>query len=416
MDFVTRFFLFSLIILNVVIVIRILIGKQSAFSPISIFALTVVSQMFPQLYTLFTLEHNTDTSVLLYMMVACQLAFIAGYKIPQRLLGPEYYIIDFGRGGRLFFIIILACLSIIPMFYYASMESVYGGINVVLGYYRIFGSIALILCLIYLENKQIRKKWLLIMVAVIALLPLFYYAYFVKGSRQVMFMLGFILLYFLSNRLNKQYILSLLFVALFCVGSYLGASLTEIRRVNNYHEENAKELNDIDYAENFEESFEKEEIYGWDLGNAAFMIDYITTHDKYDYGASLWNGFIFNFYPQRVFGEEAKNRLYIGIDKDVAYYEDFVRRGITTLTGYYSVYKPFSVLGFLLFFLIGLFFRFLHFKSKHSVFLYMMFVLSVTYIPNMITHSTQYLLGFWEFNAIIMLPIYLFFLKYKKVN
>ena len=416
MDAVTKILLYGLIILNAVILIKILIGKQSPFNPISIFSLAVISQMFPQLYALLTIDYEIDIKILLFMMLACQLAFLLGYKVPPQWMGKEKFTFDFRPGGIKLFIIILACLSIIPMFYYDAMKTVYGGINVVLGFFRMFGTISLVLCCIYLENKQIKSKWFLIAFAVISFLPLFYYAYFVKGSRQMMFFLGFVLFYFLSNRFKKQYVLSILFVILFGVSSFLSASLTEIRRVNNYHEENAKDLDEIEYVENFEESFEKDEIYGWDLGNAAFMIDYITLHSKYDYGASLWNGFIFNYYPQRYFGEQEKNNWYIGVDEELEYYEDFVKGGITTTTGYYSAYRSFSVFGFILFFLLGLVMRILKNKSQRSVFFNMVFLLSITYIPTMITHHIQYMLGLWEFVFLIMLPVFVLFLKFKIIN
>lgn len=418
MDFFTQLLLYTLVAINIFVIIKIFIGRLSVFSPISIFSLTVISQMFPQLYILLKMEQQIDLKILFFMMCTSQLAFFLGYKIPQRNQSKRIIVqtIDFGRYKVKFFIFLFSLFGLIPLIYYGSMESVYGGINVILGFFRTLGALALTLCLINLENKNIKSKKFLLLFIFISFCPLLYYGYFVKGSRQVLFLLFFVVLYFLSKYYIKwRYIFSLLFIVLMMVGAFFAASMTEIRRINNYHEENAIELEEIDYVENFEKSFEKEEIYGWDLGNAAYMIDYLSKTNKFDYGASLWNGFIFNFFPQRYFGERLKESLYLAVDKDVKFYEDYVKGGITTTTGYYAVYKSFSLLGFLVFFMFGLFFRFLSNQAYNSSFFYMIFILSITYIPTMITHHIQYMLAFWEFVFIILAPIFFFFLKHKKI-
>lgn len=416
MDFLTHILLYFLITINIYIIFKIFIGKLSVFNPISIFVLAVISQMFPQLYTLLSMENQMDLKLLLFMMCTSQLAFIIGYNIPQRRKRNELLIIDFSLNRIKGFIILFSLLGLIPLRYYGSMDSVYGGINVVLGFWRSFGIMAFSLCFICLGDKKFQGKMFLLVFIFVSFFPLLYYGYFVKGSRQVLFSLVFIVLYFLSIYCTKRrYIISIVFIIVFLLGSFLGASLTEIRRTNNYHEEKAKDLDEIDYVENFESSFEKEEIYGWDLGNAAYMIDYISSTNKYDYGASIWNGFIYNFFPQRYFGEQLKESLYIEGDKDVEYYEDYVKGGITTTTGYYSVYKSFSLFGFFVFFVFGLFFRFLKQKSKESFFFHMVFILSITYIPTMITHSIQYMLGFWELIFIVLAPVFSIFFAYKKI-
>ena len=76
-----------------------------------------------------------------------------------------------------------------------------------------------------------------------------------------------------------------------------------------------------------------------DLGNAALGIDYCFQKNEYNYGSFIWNGFVFNYIPKRLVGENIKTSLIIPFEADK--YIQALTNGITCTTGYYDAFLPF---------------------------------------------------------------------------
>ena len=106
--------------------------------------------------------------------------------------------------------------------------------------------------------------------------------------------------------------------------------------------------------ENIKKSFtggSYNERAGMDLGNAALGIDYCFQKNEYNYGSFIWNGFVFNYIPKRLVGENIKTSLIIPFEADK--YIQALTNGITCTTGYYDAFSAFSWFGFFVFYFLA---------------------------------------------------------------
>lgn len=408
-----------LIAINIRALYQIVKGKISSFHPYSLFSLTVLAQLLPQLYVIFNNDFYSKDIIpnLLIMMIACQLAFKYGLK-KGTISSVGGRILDFNGRSMKWLLFIFAIAGVLPMMYYASLQTVYGGLNVVLAQLRTLGMIALIMSLNLLFIKGDKSKKYLWVIAALSFLPLFYYGYFVKGSRQTLFSLFYVIVYFvLYFKPYLKRMLSVVFLMTFLFGNILSASMTEIRRYNNYHEDSATSLYNIKYWDNFKASLTSPDLqFGMDLGNGAQLIDYVWENDAYDYGATIWNGFVYNYIPQRIIGESNKDAMRILKNKDMEKKINNTIFGITYVTAYFDAFRMFSFLGFLFFFWSGYIIGRFELKSKYSTIYSLLFLMTVLSIPNMITGGIQYFMAQLEMLLIILMPIWIFYINKKQIN
>lgn len=408
-----------LVFINARVIYLVLARNLSAFSPISIFSLTVITQMFPAIYVIY---HNSfyDKSIipmLLFVMVTCQLGFNIGFrkgstsKVPKRLKEFEY------RNLHKLIIVLTVC-GLLPLPFYSNLDTVYGGINVVLGLLRSIGTFGLIVALIYIDKFPRKYLKLMLLCVFLSAFQLFYFSYFVKGSREGFFALGVIGMFFLPKFFlkSKKKVISIAFFLAFLLGSFVSGSITEIRRINNYKEDGAGSIGDIDFVDNFENSLTSRDVSnGMDLGNGGILIQYVMNNSTYDYGVEVWNGFVYNFFPARVFGDSFKDSIYLDMfdDADTDFLEKKLTNGISTKTGYYYAFKSFSIFGGFLFLLIGFLIGKFNSWSSYSAFYLFVYVSTLAIIPNMLTHSTQYMFGRFELIFFLLHPVFYYF-TYKK--
>lgn len=407
------FLLVILGFINLNVVLKVIKGNILAFNPVSLFSLVVLSQFSYQIFVI--LQSRCYDSYLfvqlMIVMISCQLAFNYGFHLGVKNTKSVMEIREFTYNKNFWAIIVLfSLIGLIPMFYYRTLTSVYGGLNVVLGFLRLFGLIAMIISLFSWSGLNGWKRMCIIFIFIISLYPLFYYAYFVKGSRQNLFALIYIVMFYLSLHTKYKLVLSRLFCIIFFVGSLLASSMTEIRRVNNYHEKDSKALSNIDYWGNFKQSFAPRTTVGnMDLGNCAVLVNYIEQNNYYNYGLDIWNNFIYNFVPQRIVGENFKSNL------QLSSYEDRIlgnkiyslTKGITTTTGFYNAFHSFSYLGFILFggigFIIGVIFK----RAKYSMFYLTALLLMMQSLPTTLTNDVSYISSSIELYFILLFPIWL---------
>ena len=421
MDFLIFTLIAILVAINIKVILDVIKGQDSVFTPNIIFALTVTTQMFPQLVVILTNDFYDKEIIprLLFVMITSQIAFMYGQKIGHRQQIPKQ-IIDFTPSKLIYLIVTFALVGLIPMLFYRGLDTVYGGINVILGHFRVIGMISFILTLVYITNFRVKAKKLLYLLVLINAFPLFYFGYFVKGSREILYAFGLISLFFLSKakpQLTKS--ISISFIVIFLVGSFFASSMTDIRRTNNYEEEGANTLGEINYWGNFMNSMIQRDITnGMDLGNGAILMQQVANSGSYNFGTGLWNDFVYNFVPGRYISQTTKKKIYIEIFEDprVENLERSLTNGISTRTGYYIAFKSFSYLGALLFFafgfLIGKFRKYAVISNFHQ-FLY---IYCLCILPNTITHTTQYMLARLELVFIFLMPILIFFLAKNMIT
>ncbi|MCF2447049.1 hypothetical protein L0657_24055 [Dyadobacter sp. CY345] len=354
-------------------------------------------------------------------MISSQVAFNYGFNTRSTISKSSLGIKDFSLKRVHYLIVFFTIAGLIPMFFYQSLTTVYGGVNVILGIFRSLGTFGFIISLIHLEKYPKIHRKLILLCTIVSGIPLFFFAYFVKGSREGLFALALFIALFLSTGILRKYsrMVSISFFLVFLLGSFVAGSITDIRRTNNYKEEGASDITQIEYLSNFVNSIVSKDITnGMDLGNGAILIDHVSANSTYDYGAGFWNGFIYNYFPSRYFGDDFKNAVYIkfsNISSNEAL-EKRLTRGISTRTGFFDAFRSFSVFAFIPFLFFGILLNSFQSKSKLSMFYLFVYVSCLAVIPNMLTHSFQYLLGRLELIFIILFPILYFFTHQKKRN
>lgn len=399
-----------LLFINVFFIIRAWCGHINITHPILLFSLTVLLVEFPMLVSMFRFYDTNLLPRLLVCMITCQLALYFGYE-SKHTQSSITYCLDFVNNDFRLLTLILVMIGLIPIFYYHKMESVYGGINVVMGFLRTFGVIGLIISAEKILEG--RKIFLWIVLLILAYLPLLYYGYAVKGSRATMFGLTFLTFIYLTEafpRYKKTIIR--FFIVFFCVGCIVGASITNIRRVNNYKQEDAISLTEINYLRTFFEAFSaSDNPHGMDLANGAMGMKYVEENLAYDYGLVYWNTFVYNFIPKRIIGEDAKQMYYLGTQsmKERDSYVEKLTHGITTRTGFYYAFANFGYLGFIAFFFIGWLLCKYSIMANFSFFYKILWIKCTMEIPVMITHSLQNLFGAIEFFFLFLVPIFICF-------
>jgi hypothetical protein len=112
------------------------------------------------------------------------------------------------------------------------------------------------------------------------------------------------------------------------------------------------ELLKIDFVGNLRRIGEGEEP-SYELKNAMFSIEATDRRRDFDYGLSLWNGFVQRYIPGQLIGQEVKRSLYIERGDSARLLFGFVPNLGSTLTGLTDAFQSFWFFGAIKFFLIG---------------------------------------------------------------
>lgn len=190
---------------------------------------------------------------------------------------------------------------------------------------------------------------------VVASIPIAIFAFVIKGSRNNTFLLLVMwLLYWALKKKESRKMIAQLFMGAFLLGGIASLSIIDIRHQVVHGNDSFKSIAEIDYFSNFKNAFTNSYTpVGMDLGNAAEGIDYCFKNDQYNFGLFLWNGFVFNYVPRRIVGEETKNELMSDLENIEL--KNKLCKGVTCMTGYYDAFSAFSYFGFILYFIIGFF-------------------------------------------------------------
>ncbi|MCD8235728.1 MAG: hypothetical protein LUD00_03545 [Prevotellaceae bacterium] len=152
-----------------------------------------------------------------------------------------------------------------------------------------------------------------------------------------------------------------------------------------------------------------------DLGNCAILMDECYRTSEYNYGMFLWNGFVFNYIPKRIVGEEFKESIMFSGDASLRSKAKYVTHDITCTTGYFDAYSSFWYFGFILFWLLGYAFQYIKSKSTASLFYEMIFLFALVNSSVGMTHGLQLIVAKFEFVALLFLGLF-FTLNYVKIK
>lgn len=383
------------------------------FSPVYIVAFMSLGQMLPQLTTIYFLPQIYDRSImynLLFTMITCNWAFYLGSK--KEYTSLPYKVLDIREKYIIVLIVLFApCSYLFDKIVSAGHAGIETGADGVIAFqFQALGYISLILSLVYLQKHKLTP--LLSGCLLLSTYPILHYAFGIYGSRLSTFIVALLYAYLFTIKYPQKYnIIKKVFTIFFAVGCIGSLSISEVR--TKMGDETSGGIGNINYIDNMKKAFSGGSysyLAGMDLGNAALGIDHCYKENEFNFGLFVWNGFVFNYVPKRLVGQDVKDGLIVPFKADK--YIQYLTNGITCTTGYYDAFSSFGWLGFIVFYTLARLFAWLKSRGKYSTFYMMIYFFMLSNVAVAITHGLQLVLAKMEF--LILLFIILFFLLYRK--
>lgn len=407
--------IFLYIVENIYFVYRYYKRPNGIFSPVFIFAMMSLGVILPQLTTIYFTPQVYDPNTiprLAYTMITCNLAFVVGWEREMSLPKGGISIIEF---KPIFLKIFMGIFSLCSFVFTNILKMNSNVVDGVIAFqFQGLGILGLIMAIIYAHKYKLDKYTIACLL--ISTIPIIEYALSIYGSRQSLFTVALLYAYLITSRKSKLYgKVKKYFLWFFIVGMIGSMSIVEVRNSINSDSGYMSGIDKINYVDNLKKSFTSSLNFesGMDLGNAALCMDKCAREDLYNYGLFLWDGFVYNYIPRRLVGEDFKNSLRYS-DK-MADYIDMVTHGITCTTGYYDAFSSFSYLGFIVFFLLGRLFKFIYIRKKFSFFYEMMYLFVLVNSSVAVTHGLQLIFAKFEFLFILFLCVF-FTLKKSRIS
>lgn len=395
--------IYAYIITNIVIIAYYLRKYEHGFIMPPFIAATIsLSVMLPQMTTIY-FDDYYDSKLLYnmgYTMVTCNIALAIGFrfgkikKIPQKIVDIDLRKCKWG-------VLVFAVLGI-----YSNYSS---GDGVIIALFRSFAQFSIVFSLAYFLQTQNKYSTIYIIAFILGVSVVLNFIFFIYGSRgSSLFLFICISYFFLLKKPKITKYIKWCLISILLGGSIVSASISTFRE--NLHGAN----HDINYWKNFTKSFvDSRSKVGMDLGNGAILLDYCYQNDSYNYGTIIWNGFVHNYIPERVFGKEFKESLQYHPD-----YEKLIlplTHGITTVTGYFEAFASFGFCGFIMFGLIGYILGIIWTRAVFSKIYFIILIYSLGNVPLILTHNLQYIFQRWEMILIFVLPMFFWALKQQKI-
>lgn len=398
------------IALNIYIIIRYYRRGIEIFSPCMLVAVMSLTQLLPQLTTIYFHPHYNKNILynLLIVMISCNIALMVGYEYGRNKGMPAKPLWNLYIKKMDIPIFILSLAGTLATFMY--MGVVQNADWVIASQFESLGIIGLSLGLVKAYKGYPSK--LLYISLITASVPIAIFAFVIKGSRNNAFVLlvMWLLYWALVSKKNRKMIANL-FLGIFLLGGIASLSIIDIRNQVVHSNNSLKNITEINYLSNFKSAFTNSYTpVGMDLGNAAEGIDYCYKNNKYNFGLFLWNGFVFNYVPRRIVGEEIKNGL-MSEPEDLEL-KNKLCKGVTCMTGYYDAFSAFSYFGFILYFIIGFFYGRSFYLAQFSNFYLFLYLFLLNSSAIIMTHGIQLMAARIEFLFVLIIPL-LLCCKYK---
>ncbi|WP_297983179.1 hypothetical protein [uncultured Chryseobacterium sp.] len=405
-------FLIIYIVLNLFVFARSLFLKDGVFSPGFILSYTSVFIFVPQLFSIYNnpLTNYYSTGLFYYVIISCNLFFFLGFylKIPQK---ENKWKIDFDLEKLSIINVLFSLIGFSTLFIFSGTYN-QAEDNVIPVFLKTFSRVSLCLSIILIVNRKV--KVVVLLSFVLSLIPLIYYAFFLKGSRSEGLFLIINMSWFCFLLLRKNYylrtIVKIVFVSFLLGGTIISSKIVDIR--NDYYKENSSKIVEPSfdsYLDSYKAGFEQKDYEnGMDIRNAFIAINYVRDQNEYDFGLQVWNMLVVNYVPRRLVGADVKESLIIKFN-----YQPFVQKlthGVTTSTAYFNAFSAFSYLGFLMFFGFGFLLNFLWSFKYFSTFFLFIILFFNSFLVSIFNHSFSY---FWT--PLVFLLIITLLLYYLKV-
>lgn len=397
------------ILLNIYIICRYYKKGIEIFSPCMIIGVMSLTQLLPQLTTIYFHPHYDNALLynLLFVMITCNIALVVGYEKGIRSSLPAKTFWDFNIERMDIPILILSLLGTLASFMFTG--KIRNADWVIASQFQSLGIIGLSLGLVKAYKGYTSK--LLFLSLVISTIPLGYFAFVIKGSRNNAFLMLVMWLLFLALKAKKyRTLIAKCFFGIFLVGGIASLSIVEIRNEVVHGSNGLKSIKEINFKDNFKKAFtDSYTDVGMDLGNAAEGIDHCYKKNEYNFCLFLWNGFVYNYVPRRIVGEKVKNGLMSDL-QDLTIVNRLCK-GVTCMTGYYDAFSAFSYFGFILYFIIGYFYGRCFKLAQFSSFYLFFYIFLLNSSAIIMTHGIQLMVARVEYLFVLVLP---FLFKYIK--
>lgn len=391
-----KLWLWLYLAVNILIFIKFYRQSKGVFQAPFLMAYTSIFVLAPQFLMIYNSYYYSNDVIpdLGFMMVSCNLALWLGYRYIIRKHKSKT---DTNYNSVLMFsrvkwvVLVLTIMGFYSIFMWS--DTYQGADNVIQANMKGCSHMALCLCIPALLSQVKQPKKLIYLLTAINIIPMVYFAFFVKGSRgETLFLVLVLGMYLAFKHPKRELFIRHSVVAILIFGAIASASIIAIRQILVGDISNkGKAVTELRLIDTYMESFAASSVInGMDLGNAALGIQYLKRTGQMDYGTDVWDNIVQNFVPRRVVGQSAKNSLKINLVDD-ANYQEQLTQSVTTMTGYYSAFRFLSYLGFIEFFLIGClcaYFWKRHERSSFALFAYLMIVSNISLI---FTHGVGYL-------------------------
>ena len=355
-------------------------------------AYTALFIFIPQFSTIYNNSYYDKTIIpyLGFTMISCNIAFIIGFEISKNKLHPTFKTTNKLMQNKIKMPLIFITLLGLSTIFLWDGSKFQEGDNVIQTNLKSFSqtSLCLIITSIITSHKKNKFTYFIL---ILSLIPLIYFAFFIKGSRgETLFLLLTTAIYISYKHPNLTNIVKRTFITLLIFGALLSASIVWVRSVIS-DKSNNTEIKNISLWDNFIKSFSQDDINsGMDLGNAAIGIQHLYNLNKIDFGTHVYDEFIQNIIPRRIVGESLKEKLKLNLIDDKKYIESLTN-GVTTMTGYYYAFRSFSFLGFILFFFMGFIYGYIYIRTRTSAKSLFLYLLIISSVPLIFTHGPGYL-------------------------
>ena len=380
---------YSYFIINLVIFIYYYKKTNGTFQAPFLMAYTALFVLLPQFSTIYNNSFYDKRLIpdLGIVMITCNIAFLFGFEITKKFIHENNDIIGILYINKIKYpLLFMGIVGFMTIFLWTG-DKYQEGDNVIQVNMKAFSQMAFCLTLTSLLTYRVKSKFAIFML-VLSAMPLFYFAFLVKGSRgETLFLLLSISVYLALRYPQKEPVIRKWTLIILLVGALFSASISWVRNVVI----NKSEHTELSLIDNFKNSYSQNKVsLGMDLGNAAKGIHYLKEKNLLDYGSYIYDDFIQNIVPRRIVGESVKESLKLNLVDD----KEFIKRqthSVTTMTGYYFAFRSFSYLGFLLYLLFGVFYGFIYCKIRDSALCLYLYLLILPTVPLIFTHSPGYL-------------------------
>lgn len=382
-----------------------------------IMALASLGLTMPQLISLYAMSNIYSPKLfpaLLWTMVTVNPFIVIGYEYivnkKNKYGTVETWELNFRKLTPILFL--FALLGLYSSYLYMGKQYVQSDDNVMQVFFKGFANLSFSLCVTaFICNVHSPK---IKFIFIISCIPIFLYAFVIKGSRtETMIIIFTAVAYLYFKSITRASLLKKMMVVFFIVGTIFSASIAILREIMKGNINS--DILSLDYLFlAFISSFgEQDTTFGLDLGNAAIAIDYCSDKGAFDYGIfQIWNNFVQDFIPNRVVGEQVKNSLFYHTG-----YENTIldlTNNTTVMTGYFSCFSAFSYFGFILAFLFGACLGYIWKRVRISSFFVFIHLFLLGYFAIFLSHGLYYFYNKIIYIFLFVMPLFIIMGGLKK--